>query len=113
MTSDPTTPPPFQCLVKPDRDLVRVCPIGELDIATAGEVQARLDELRQAGLDRLVLDLRRTTFIDSTGLRVVIAWHERSRRERFGFALVQGPDPVRRVFEIAGLSDQLRFLDAE
>lgn len=113
MTASPGSRPPFQCRVQLDRDIVRVCPIGELDIATTDEVHARLAELREAGFDRLILDLREATFIDATALRLVLRWHERSRRERFGFALIHGPDPVRRVFEIAGLMNQLRYLDTD
>jgi anti-anti-sigma factor len=102
---------PFECRVEPHRDLVHVCPVGELDLATVEEVEARLEELRSRGFDRLVLDLRDTTFIDSTGLRLAVSWHDRARHENFGFALIQGPDAVRRIFELADLSGRLRFLE--
>jgi anti-anti-sigma factor len=113
MSRDRPNPEPFECQVEPDRDVVWVRPVGELDIETVAKVQARLQELRSAGFDRLVLDLRQTTFIDSSGLHLAIQWHQRARRERFGFALVQGPEPVRRVFDAAGLKGRLRFLDID
>ena len=111
MTSDPGAPPPFDCHVEPDRDTVWIRPVGEIDMATAAEVQARLDEVREAGFTRLVLDLRETTFIDSTGVHLVVEWQQRSRAERFTFAVVQGPEPVRRVFELTGATGQIRFID--
>jgi hypothetical protein len=39
----------FRVEVEPDRDAVRVCPIGDIDLSTVGEVRAQLDELRSAG----------------------------------------------------------------
>jgi anti-anti-sigma factor len=56
--------------VQPERDVVRVCPRGEIDIDTVGAVRSQLDELVGAGFTRVVLDLRDTTFLDSTGLRL-------------------------------------------
>jgi anti-sigma B factor antagonist len=103
-------PDPFECCVEPRRDVVYVSPLGELDIATATEVETRLQEIRAAGFDRLILDLHETTFIDSTGLHLVLDWHERARRERFAFALIRGPDAVQRVFEASGIASTLRFL---
>jgi anti-sigma B factor antagonist len=111
MTSEPGAPPPFDCRVEPDRDTVWIRPVGEIDMATAAEVQARLDEVLEVGFTRLVLDLRETTFMDSTGLHLVITWQQRSRAERFAFAVVQGPEPIRRVFEVAGAMEQIRFID--
>jgi anti-anti-sigma factor len=46
-----------------------VCPRGELDLATAGRVRERIEELAAVGFARLLLDLSRLTFLDSTGLR--------------------------------------------
>ena len=42
-------PEPFRVEVYPERDSVRVVPVGEVDIATVGEIDARLRELSQAG----------------------------------------------------------------
>jgi anti-anti-sigma factor len=85
--------------------------VGEFDLATAPEVDERLEQLRGAGFDRFIVDLRQTSFIDSADIRLAVAWHERSRREQFGFALVHGPKSVRWAFEISGLENTLRFLD--
>ena len=45
-------------------------PHGELDLATVGTLQAALDGIEGAG--RLVLDLRGLSFLDSTGLRLLV-----------------------------------------
>lgn len=58
----------------------------------------------------VVLDLRDLQFVDSAGLRVILAAHERSRREGRDFALTQGSDQVQRLFTIAGVSEHLRMI---
>jgi anti-anti-sigma factor len=105
------TAPRLRCDLELVDDTARVLPVGELDIDTAPLVEERLQDARAAGVRHVVLDLRGTTFIDSTGLRLTVTWHERAARERFSFALVQGPEPVRRVIEIAGIGTALTFVD--
>ena len=51
--------------------MVRVCPIGEVDVDTVGVVRAQLDELTVAGFTHVILDLRDVTFLDSSGLHLV------------------------------------------
>jgi hypothetical protein len=45
LVSDGTPPPAFSVDVRPERDVVRVCPVGEVDLDTVGVVRAQLDEL--------------------------------------------------------------------
>ena len=101
---------PFHCEVEPERGRVRVMPHGELDLATAPEVERRLRELRESGFDHVVLDLRELVFIDSTGLRVVMREDAAARADGRTFALIPGPPAVQRIFEVACVSDQLTFL---
>jgi anti-anti-sigma factor len=108
----PDRPPePFRCDAEPDRDTVRVVPRGEIDVATVGVVEQRMRELRDSGFRSLVLDLREVTFMDSTGLRLILAWDDESRRDGVSFGLVRGPQAVQRLFEISGLGDRLAFVD--
>jgi anti-sigma B factor antagonist len=100
---------PFHCEVEPDRGSVRVTPHGELDIATVPELERRLRELRESGFDRVVLDLRRLGFMDSTGLRLVMREDAAAREDGRTFAVVAGSPAVQRVFELAGVTDLLEF----
>jgi anti-sigma B factor antagonist len=100
----------FRVEVEPDRDAVRVCPIGDIDLSTVGEVRAQLDELRSAGFGRLILDLRRATFLDSSGVRLALDAHTASAAEGTEFAIVPGPPAVQHTFDVAGLNDQLPFI---
>ncbi len=81
---------------------------GELDFATAFDVELRLERaIREA--DEVVVDLSGLEFIDSTGIRTIIEAHQAARRDGVGFRLLPGPAPVQRVFEISGLLDELPF----
>jgi anti-sigma B factor antagonist len=102
----------FRVEVEPDRDDVRVCPIGEIDLSTVDEVRARLDELRSAGFGRLILDLRGATFLDSSGVRLALDAHATAAADGTVFAIVPGPPAVQHTFEVAGLSARLPFIGA-
>jgi anti-anti-sigma factor len=90
---------------------VVVAAAGELDLATAPILQARLDEASHLRPELLVLDLSQLTFMDSTGLRIVLAADAAARREARRLAVVRGPDPVHRVFLIALLDKRLDLVD--
>ena len=75
---------PFRCEVVPDRETVRVRPVGALDLATVPLVDAQLADLWSVGFTRLVLDLRDVPFLDSDrcATALVVAQLQRVRRDR-------------------------------
>lgn len=85
-------------------------PHGEVDIATAPRLDLKLRELRDSGFDHLVVDLRKVVFLDSSGLRILLAWDDTARNEGLDFELVPGPAPVQRLFDVTGVRDRLRFV---
>jgi anti-anti-sigma factor len=101
----------FRVEVEPERDVVRVCPVGEVDLGTVDEVRAHLEEMQSSGFSRVVLDLRRTTFLDSSGLRLAVEMDAASRADGFAFAIVAGPPEVQRAFELTGLTSRLPFVE--
>jgi anti-sigma B factor antagonist len=75
---------------------------GELDLAYAGELRAKLAEAAVPG-GRVVVDLGRVEFLDSTALGVLVAAAKRQRATG-GEVVVRSPQPrIRRVFELTGL----------
>jgi anti-anti-sigma factor len=99
-------PEKFRVETRPDRDRVFVVPHGELDLATAPAVAGAIDDLMARRFDRIVLDLRETSFMDSTGLRLVIA---QTTRADGRVTLIDGPSAVGRLFDLAGLREKLPF----
>jgi anti-sigma B factor antagonist len=85
---------------------------GELDLATAPQLEeALLPGLREGG--SALLDLRGLEFMDSTGVRVIVAAHHAAQEHGGSLSLVRtAPDgPVARVLEISGLDAVLDLVD--
>ncbi len=80
---------------------------GELDILTAPRVAARLDEVIRSRTGDVVLDLRETEFIDSSGLSILLTARRRLASGERGLTVVCGPGPVRQVFELSRLTETL------
>src|SRR3954466_12623758 len=74
---------------------------GELDIATVGELEDALKQRLDAGED-LVVDLRTLQFMDSSGVRALVAGHAAGRKGHGSLVFVraQGDSEVDRVFEV-------------
>ena len=58
-----------------------------------------------------MLDLRNLAFMDSTGLRLLIAADTRARQQGRRLTIVKGPEPVQRVFRITRLEERLEIVD--
>ena len=83
---------------------------GAFDMSQTLRVEPELDKaIDEPGLRRLTLDLSDTTFIDSTGLGVVLRVAEDLQSRGVELRIVPGPPEVQRVFETAGLADALPF----
>jgi anti-sigma B factor antagonist len=82
-----------------------VAPRGELDMATVAVLEATL--AAQAG--PVVLDLRELSFIDPTGLRLLIQAETRSAADGRHLGFVPGPT-VTRLFELLDLADPLTYV---
>ena len=79
---------------------------GELDPATAPELDARLTALAaDPAVTSVVIDLSQISFLDSSGLRVLVAGNE-ALRGRSADLILRGPTAnVRRILEVTGLTD--------
>lgn len=83
---------------------------GEIDMTARFVADQALEALLEPLPEILEIDLTEVTFIDSTGVGLVLEAGDRARREGFGLRIVPGPRPVQRVFEVAGLVDVLPFV---
>jgi anti-sigma B factor antagonist len=77
---------------------------GELDHATAPELREPLDAAIDRGVRAVLIDLSDCSFIDSTGLSVLVHARSRLLDDGDGQLEICCPDPqVRRLLEITGV----------
>lgn len=77
---------------------------GEVDVDSASALRERTLDLVAAGAVHIVIDLGGVTFIDSSGLGVLVGCLKRLRERDGSLTLVIDADRVLRVFEITGLT---------
>ncbi len=85
---------------------------GELDIDQAVRVREHLDKVIDAGSLRFVIDLSDVSYIDSTGLGMLVAVHKRLVAEQGFYVLTVPRASQRKVFEITGLSSVLVIIES-
>ena len=85
---------------------------GEMDIANAADVERELLRVEATDAPAIVLDLAELTFLDSTGIRLLLMADGRSRTNGERLVLRPPPQGVLRVLHLAGVADRLRFSDA-
>jgi anti-anti-sigma factor len=98
---------PFTCQVSREEGQAVVSPRGELDMATVGAVEQELKQLRGTGVDAIVLDLGGLTFMDSSGLHLIMRWANEASKDGFAFEVAPGPPTVQRIFELAAIEKTL------
>jgi anti-sigma B factor antagonist len=76
---------------------------GEIDLATATELRQRLEAVIAAGICNLDLDLSAVTFLDSSGLVVLLVARQRLHDKHQRLMVLNPAKPVLRVFELCGV----------
>ena len=92
-----------------DTTIVRL--YGEFDLSGEERLNVLLEHLEDDRPATLVLDLRGLTFIDSTGLRVMVSLLNDASRDGFDFAVLCSEGPVRAVLRETGLDGVLPVID--
>jgi len=80
---------------------------GELDISTASMLRHQLDEVTAGPITNVALDIRLLTFIDSTGLSLMVAEHKKLKAMGTTLTIFSPTPMTRRLFEISGLTSIL------
>jgi anti-sigma B factor antagonist len=85
----------------------RLRPAGDLDIATAPTLERELEAAAAGDAEVIVLDLRQLTFMDSSGIHLLLraneTWGAREKRLR----ILTGPPLIDRVFDLARVRELL------
>jgi len=78
---------------------------GELDAYTAPGLEEQVTRSVAGGTRTVVLDLRGTTFLDSSGLRAILTLQRRLAESGGELPLGRPSEPVTRLLEITGLTE--------
>jgi anti-sigma B factor antagonist len=112
--TDPTTPvgkflgdSPLQIVVSHLKEHAYVVLTGELDGATAPFLVRTLVEVNETVEGDLVLDIKKLSFIDSTGLSVFVSQHKNLSAKGRKLVIYAPTAMARRLFQITGLEDVL------
>src|SRR3954452_3661601 len=82
---------------------------GDVDLATAPAARTDLQAFVALSTKHLLVDCTHLTFIDSTGIAVLLETHRDLEVEGRYMLICNVPSGPRRVFEILGLGDLLYY----
>ena len=93
-------------------DAIVVRATGEIDMSTVDVLRRELDNARAEDATTL-LDLSGVTFIDSTGLHLLLDASHSSAVSDWGFFVVRPSEAVRRLLDVSGTSDLIMVVDPD
>jgi anti-sigma B factor antagonist len=93
-------------------DHALVTAVGEIDAATAGSVDDAVAAALAEGHRRVLLDFAQVTFIDSTGLGVLVKSHRAAEAAGATFAVVHPTPQTRKLIGVLGLDQLLHLYDS-
>jgi len=97
---------------QPSAGRIVVSPVGELDLSNGDAFEEAIADARAKGATALVLDLTGLTFMDSSGLRILLdAWNEATLSDRRLTLVVPKDGLVRRVLAISGCEGVLPIVE--
>ena len=94
----------FDLKVTSGDEETRVDVSGELDAYTAPQLRKLLDEVLDGTVNRVLVNLSGTSFIDSTGLGVLVGAARKARGQDGELVLDSPTHSVHRVLQITGLT---------
>ena len=106
--SDATEYPSFSVETTFDGERALVTVSGEIDAATAGQIESALTEAIERGPAIIEVDLGDVGFIDSSGLRALIVSRQRAHDAGHTMMVVATTSAVDRLFELTGLAESFR-----
>ena len=104
----------FQVTVREvDHSTVALDLAGELDLLTAPLLSEAVDQATANGYRRMVLDLSRLGFMDSTGLSLLVDAQRRMAAKQGGVTVVCPLPPVRQILSLTGLDSVLAVVESD
>lgn len=102
---------PFEAHVEQDAETTFVRLTGELDLNCRRQFESTFQRTASVAAGNVVIDLSGLTFIDSSGLRMLLEVESQSRRDGFDLLFIPGQGQVQQVLELTGVDAALKKLD--
>jgi anti-sigma B factor antagonist len=77
---------------------------GEIDVYTAPRLRQAIIDLVDGGATRVVVDMEKVDFLDSTGLGVLVGGLKRVKLKEGSLSIVATQDKILKIFDITGLN---------
>ena len=101
-------------LINDTQERVRVLSLGgEIDLHFARVFRTLLEEPTDVATEALVLDLSQVTFIDSSGIAVIIEHLRSATRRSKVFCIGGTSEPVKQIFEIIHLEKAMPVFETK
>ena len=84
---------------------------GEVDMASSPSLRSAVATALDSGAHELWVDLSTTTFMDSSGLHVLLDAHRIAEELHRRLTIICPPGNVRRLLDITGATNALRVYD--
>jgi anti-anti-sigma factor len=104
------TPDLLRVTAEPLEDACLIRAAGEIDLGTVDALRRELDVARMEAVT-VVLDLSDVTFIDSTGLHLLLKASHSSAVSDWGFFVVRPSEAVHRLIQLSGTADLITMVD--
>ena len=80
-------------------------PEGDVDMHSMRSLREALEPVLKGGEEAVVVDLADVSFMDSTGLALMLNAARRLTRRSRAFAIACPDGPIRRAFHVSGMED--------
>ncbi|MFY9487923.1 MAG: STAS domain-containing protein [Solirubrobacterales bacterium] len=100
----------FDLVTSVDGDTTRIRLTGELDIASADVLSGALESTQIDAGATLAVDMTDVGFMDSTGLRLLIAANRRAIEGDYKLVIVTGESPAKRVLELTRMDEHMQVV---
>jgi anti-sigma B factor antagonist len=107
------TPCPLSVSETSEGGVHRLTPIGELDLATAPVLESAFEAaLRDHDAEMIVVDLTELSFIDSSGIHLLIRMHG-ACADLDRLRVINGSRPVERLLDLTGVRAHLPIISRD
>ena len=95
-------------------DMLVVAPVGEIDHHETKNIRCEIDELLLEKLPhKMVFDFSRTTFMDSSGLGLILGRYNKAMEMGIEFEIANPGEKIMKIITMAGVDKLIRIKGVE